>query len=418
MIRLIPLAIGCIFALQSFFSFAFASELSDNYPLEKVVVLSRHNLRAPLASPDSIISQITPHTWFSWTSRSGELSLKGGEIETLMGQYFRLWLEEEKLIPINYEPAFGEVRFYSNSFQRTIATAQYFSSGMLPVANVHIEHHLGLNESDPVFILARQLPINDDNFLRKSEEELSAMGGTKAIGEGAANAVALVENVLDFKTSKYAEENNITTFPTDDITLTLDKTYRFDGSIRPAMKAADALVLQYYEEPDATKAAFGHQLTDEEWTEIGRLKELSLHTIYRMPSISTVIAQPLLEVMLNELRLDGRKFTFLCGHDTNLCSILSSLSVEDYSLPNTIEPDTPIGAKLVIEKRRGTDGQAYASLSLVYQSTEQIRNREMLSLDHPPMIVPLRLKGLYANEDGLYLFSELEKRFSDALEKY
>jgi glucose-1-phosphatase len=134
-----------------------------------------------------------------------------------------------------------------------------------------------------------------------------------------------------------------------------------------------------------------------------------------MPSISTVIAQPLLKVMLNELRLDGRKFTFLCGHDTNLCSILSSLRVEDYSLPNTIEPDTPIGAKLVIEKRRGTDGQAYASLSLVYQSTAQIRNREMLSLEHPPMIVPLRLKGLYANEDGLYLFSDLEKRFSDAV---
>lgn len=418
MTRIILLAVGCLFTLQSFFLPAFASELSDKYPLEKVVVLSRHNIRAPLASPDSIITQITPHTWFSWTSRSGELSLRGGEIETLMGQYFRLWLEDEKLIPVNYEPALGEVRFYSNSFQRTIATAQYFSSGMLPVANVHIEHHLGINESDPVFIFMHPLPVNDEIFLRNSEEELAAMGGTNALGEGAAGAVALVENVLDFKDSKYANENNITTFPTDDITVTVNEGYHFDGSVRPAMKAADALVLQYYEEPDSTKAAFGHQLTNAEWTEIGRLKELSLHTIYCMPSVSTVLAQPLLEVMLDEMQLDGRRFTFLCGHDTNLCTILSALGVEDYNLPNTIEPGTPIGAKLVIEKRKGQDGQDYAFLSLVYQSTEQIRNREMLSLGHPPMIVPLRLKGLNMNEDGLYLFSELEKRFLDALNKY
>lgn len=68
-----------------------------------------------------------------------------------MGQFFRKWLEQEGLFPENYMPEDGAVRFYANSMQRTIATAQYFSSGLLPVANVRIEHHEQLNKMDPVF---------------------------------------------------------------------------------------------------------------------------------------------------------------------------------------------------------------------------------------------------------------------------
>ena len=105
---------------------------SNEYTLDKVVVLSRHNIRSPLSDGSSTLAKVTPHQWFNWTSRASELSLRGGVLETIMGQYFRKWLESETLIPENYIPEDGEVRFYSNSMQRTIATAQYFSSGMLP----------------------------------------------------------------------------------------------------------------------------------------------------------------------------------------------------------------------------------------------------------------------------------------------
>ena len=61
--------------------------------------------------------------------------------ELMMGQYFRKRLVRDGLIAENEQPKEGEIRFYANSLQRTIATAQYFSSGMLPIANVPIEHH-------------------------------------------------------------------------------------------------------------------------------------------------------------------------------------------------------------------------------------------------------------------------------------
>ena len=53
--------------------------------LDRVVVLSRHNIRSPLSGGGSVIGEITPHTWFAWTSRPSELSLRGGMAETLKG---------------------------------------------------------------------------------------------------------------------------------------------------------------------------------------------------------------------------------------------------------------------------------------------------------------------------------------------
>ena len=127
------------------------SPSDGSYHLEQVVVLSRHNIRAPLSNSGSAVGQLTPHAWTEWTAPDSELTLKGGVAETIMGQYFRKWLESEQLIPENYIPEDGEVRFYTNARQRTIATAQYFSSGMLPVANVPIEYKDEIGATDPTF---------------------------------------------------------------------------------------------------------------------------------------------------------------------------------------------------------------------------------------------------------------------------
>ena len=42
------------------------------YTLEQVVVLSRHNIRSPLSGGDSLLGQVTPHTWHTgsgWSRR-------------------------------------------------------------------------------------------------------------------------------------------------------------------------------------------------------------------------------------------------------------------------------------------------------------------------------------------------------------
>ena len=67
---------------------------------------------------------------------------------------------------------------------------------------------------------------------------------------------------------------------------------------------------------------------------------------------------------------------------------------------------------------RAQDGTEYADLWLVYASSEQIRKESALALQHPPVAVRLKLKGLQANKDQLYLLSDVEQRFSTAIAAY
>ena len=390
----------------------------EHYTLKQVVVLSRHNIRSPLSGRQSALQRITPHEWYHWSSAPSELSLRGGALETMMGQYFRKWLVSEGLMQENEIPAEGAMRFYANSKQRTIATAQYFSSGMLPVANVRIEHHCEMDKMDPVF--HPQITDDNEDFKALAQQQIAAMGGEKGmagIGEKMADNYKVLERVLDMDQSRACLEGDTCHFHTDDAHVYLVK-YRepgMGGSLRLACQAADALVLQYYEEPDAVKAAFGDTISWEDWESISAIKDWYGDVLFTAPAVACQVARPLLQTMLEELQNDKRKFTFLCGHDSNIGSVLAALEAEDYSLPNTIEKKTPIGCKLVIEKRENPEGQQFVSLKLVYQSTEQLRNMTLLDMENPPMVFPVKLKGLSANADGLYPYEALVERFAEKL---
>ena len=395
----------------------------DNYQLEEMVVLSRHNIRSPLSGNGSALGNLTPHAWFKWTSGPSELSLRGGQLETMMGQYFGALLESEGLIgdKNTYIPAPGEMRFYANSMQRTIATAQYFSSGMLPVANVTIEHKYAPSKMDPVF--NPQLTFVSDAFRSQAMAEIGAMGGAKGlqgINDKVEKNYRTIEKALDLKDSPAAKKDGFTSFRSDDLQIFLEegKEPAMKGSLKQANSASDAFILQYYEEKDVVKAGFGHKLTHQEWEEIASIKDVYGDVLFTAPSVAVNVAHPLLQEMAKELSVPGRKFTFLCGHDSNIASVLAALDVESYDLPQSIEKKTPIGSKLVVEKFAGKDGREYAALSIVYQTTDQLRERTALTLDNPPMVYPVRLKGLKANADGLYRLEDLKRRFQQAIDAY
>ncbi|BAL82692.1 putative glucose-1-phosphatase [Selenomonas ruminantium subsp. lactilytica TAM6421] len=397
------------------------ADFQDKYQLEEMVVLSRHNIRSPLSGNGSALGNLTPHAWFKWTSGPSELSLRGGQLETMMGQYFRQRLVKDGLMTENYLPKEGEMRFYANSMQRTIATAQYFSSGMLPVANVKIEHKYAPSKMDPVF--NPQLTFVSDAFRSQAMKEISAMGGKnglQGINDKLNGEYRTLEKALDLKDSPMAKKDGFSRFKNDDLQIMLEvnKEPAMKGSLKLANSASDAFILQYYEEPDTTKAGFGHKLTQQEWEQIASVKDVYGDVLFTAPSVAVNVAHPLLKEMQNELAQPGRKFTFLCGHDSNIASVLAALDVEEYSLPNSIEKKTPIGSKLVIEKFAGKDGKEYAAMSLVYQNPEQLRDRTALTLDNPPEIFPLKLKGMKTNVDGVYRLKDVQQRFEQAIKAY
>jgi hypothetical protein len=194
-----------------------------------------------------------------------------------------------------------------------------------------------------------------------------------------------------------------------------DKEPDITGAIKPAQQVADALLLQYYEEPDVVKAAFGHDLSDEDWAELGQFMTTCLEMKHGAPLVAANIANPLLRELESELKNKDRKFTFFCAHDCTVLSTLSALGAEDYALPESIETKTPIGVKLVFERRRDKEGRAWYRVSLIYRSTEQIRSGELLTLDNPPLRYDLRFEGVKTNADGLIDEADLFSLFDRSI---
>lgn len=396
-------------------------EFKEKYTLKEVVILSRHNIRSPLSDNGSALGKLTPHRWTNWSAASSELTLRGGVLETMMGQFFRKWLVSEGLFTENYVPNADEVNFYANSMQRTIATAQYFSSGFMPVANVAVRHRYAPSKMDPVFF--PRLTKVSEAFCSDAMNQIAAMGGKKGIrgiNEGLEDSYRIIADVLDLKDSPACKSGETCAFDDYDTQIILKKGEEpsMKGSLKLANSASDAFILQYYEEADAQKAAFGHDISISDWEKIARIKDVYGDVLFTAPVVAYNVAHPLLVYMNDELNSDVRKFTFLCGHDSNIASVNAALEVEDYELPSSIEKKTPIGSKLVFEKWIDKSGNEFVAINLVYQTTEQLRNIEMLDLDHSPMVYQLQLKGLKLNADGLYSFEDVNGRFEKAIAAY
>lgn len=367
----------------------------ERYTLKEVVILSRHSIRSPLSTNGSALSRLTPHQWINWTSASSELTLRGGVLETMMGQYFRKWLVDEGLFKENAVPTTDEVNFYANSMQRTIATAQYFSSGFMPLANVRVNHRYNASKMDPVF--CPRLTKVSDAFQQEALKQIAAMGGKKGIvgiNEKLKDSYAVTAKVLDLKDSPACKSGETCAFD-DYNTQFIFKLYdepKMKGSLKLANSASDAFILQYYEEPDVKKAAFGHDITLSDWEKIAKIKDVYGDVLFTAPIVAANVAHPLLVYLNDELNSAGRKFTFLCGHDSNIASVDAALGVDDYELPNSIEKKTPIGSKVVFEKWSDKSGKEFVAVNIVYQTTDQLRGLKMLSLDNPPMVYSLKLK--------------------------
>lgn len=115
------------------------------------------------------------------------------------------------------------------------------------------------------------------------------------------------------------------------------------------------------------------------------------------------VAKPLVKYIDNALVGDAAKaakVTLLVGHDSNIASLLTALDFKPYQLHNQYER-TPIGGKLVFQRWHDNGGNRdLMKIEYVYQSTEQLRNADALTLQSPPQRVTLALNGCPVDDNG------------------
>lgn len=397
-------------------------EFRSKYELKEVVVLSRHNIRAPLSGGNSVLGKVTTHTWTDWTANPSELTLKGGVLETMMGQYFRKWFEAEGLFKEGYCPNTDEVNIYANSMQRTIATAEYFNAGFLPTCNRPIYHRFTPSKMDPIFF--PRLTKVSEEFKKEALKEISDMGGEKGIvgiNESLKPSYETVKKVIDMKNSRACKEDTICDLNDYNTKLkfVLGEEPNMSGTLKLATQIADALILQYYEVTNDKEASFGNTLATKDWENISKIKDVYGDVLFSAPIVAVNVANPLLIYMRDELKSKDRKFTYLVGHDSNISSLTSALGFESYLLPLTIERKTPIGSKLIFEKWVDkASKKEFIKIKLLYQTTDQLRYMVPLSLKNPPASFPMKISGLQADEFGLYRYEDVISKFDNAITRY
>ena len=385
------------------------------YTLDQLVILSRHNIRSPLVSKNSVLTRLTnsDYQWFPWEGSPGTLTAKGERLETKMGTFFQEWLEKKDFIS-KYSPDNYAFRFYANAKQRCQLTARSFAAALLPGQNPVVEMNAPFDTMGPVF--TPQMTKLSEEIVTRAQKEIQEEFGD--LNAHVASAYALMEHVIDIAHAPaYPDTTSFDQFPAS-VSFSLNAEPSMSGGLKMACTVSDALSLQYYEESDEKKAAFGHDLSFDDWVSISSVKEWYGDVLFTAPSVSVNVAHPLLQLSLDEMQDERRVFSFLCGHDSNVSSVLAALEAENVDLPGSIEKRTPIGCKLVFETFCGADGAKYADILMIYATAAQLRSEAALSYSNPPAGVKIKLKGLKENADGLYTLIDVQQRLSKAIVAY
>lgn len=398
-----------------------------NLSLEKVTVVSRHSVRTPLEQYLNTLDEITGdgYQWTRWSVPGSNLTLRGGALETLFGEYFRLWLDKEGLKLDSTDVYFG-----ASSKQRTIATARAFAAGMFPLMTVPVDYKVKADGSIG-YLDQDYLPLLNNRCAADGKFDTVAFKAEayRELGELQAPSYEFLEKILRMKHSEYARNNGNGHF---DNTVGVNLYFynrngkelepTMHGGLNKANMASDAFILQYYEMENAKDAAFGRRLSFEDWKKLASIKDCYGEILFaKAPIISVNISHCMLKRIQSEMSLEGHKFAFLCTHDSMIAAVLAALRVDDYELPNTIEVKTPIGFKMVLEQwvETGCDNpQKYVRARLVYQSTEQIRGMKQMNLSNPPMSYELSFAGLEKEPNGMYRYDNFMQHLQKSIDAY
>lgn len=365
-----------------------AQTVPEGYQLQQVLMMSRHNLRAPLANNGSVLEQSTPNKWPEWDVPGGQLTTKGGVLEVYMGHYMREWLAQQGMVKSGECPPPDTVYAYANSLQRTVATAQFFITGAFPGCDIPVHHQEKMGTMDPTFN-----PVITDDSAAFSEQAVAAM--EKELSKlQLTDSYQLLEKIVNYKDSPACKVKQHCSLV--DGKNTFSAKYQQEPGVSGPLKVGNSLVdaftLQYYEGFPMDQVAWGEIKSDQQWKVLSKLKNGYQDSLFTSPEVARNVAKPLVSYIDKAMvtdRASAPKITVLVGHDSNIASLLTALDFKPYQLHDQNER-TPIGGKIVFQ--RWHDSKANRDLmkiEYVYQSAEQLRNADALTLQAPAQRVTL-----------------------------
>lgn len=355
----------------------------EDMQLERVILLYRHGVRAPLAG-EVQVNEVNGKPWPRWPQAPGELTAHGAQGAERMGAYDRRRLAGEGLFAAGGCPAPSDVWFWANTDQRTIASAKALAQGFAPGCPIAIGH-LRQGSDDPLFhpIEAHAVAWQARDAVASIEAQTAGPDALAAPHTRELTTMAAVLGCMPGDTQPVCDarswHGSVKAAP-DGRQLVLT------GPIATTSGTAEAILMAYAEglAPDAV--GWGR-------ADAARLEQLSrlhalLFDIYARPRymaerITSVMSKRIIWTLQDAA---APRLSVLVGSDNNIVALASVLDIH-FRMPGYGQDDPPVGGALAIELwRRRATGQRLVRVFYQAQTLSQLRS---LRAD-PPVVRPLR----------------------------
>jgi 4-phytase/acid phosphatase len=367
--------------------------------LERVVLVARHGVRAPTASPQALQAQ-TGRAWPAWPVAPGELTPHGADALGRMAAFVRATYAQAGLLPAGACSGPGWVQVWADGGdQRTRESGAVWARTLACGATAR---HGPEGERDALFDAAGMgiFPIDP----RAGAAAISAATRDQADLVRPSDQASL--DALQAIVAPNACAGGVGPCFRAPTAIVAGKSgLKLTGSLALGSTLAENLLLEYAEGLPLEQVGWGRLGGDETQVERtlaavlpahDRAASLMRQTPYVASHNGAVLARTVLDLLQAKAPQDSRapplsgaaRLTVIAGHDTNLSNLAGVFGLS-WILPD--EPDaTAPDTTLAFEVWR--DGSAETVRVVVYsQSLRQLRTASVLDQRHPPGVTPIPL---------------------------
>lgn len=353
-----------------------AAQTLQQMQVERVVLLSRHGVRAPTDTNAELDRQVaTPFP--AWPVAPGELTPRGAELMKFMGSFYREIYAGRGLLSTDRCPRPGTIMAYADVDQRTRVSAQSLLEGIYAQCKIQAEYQADLSRPDPLFhpVAAGVCPIDE---ARARSFILERVGGS-------------IQNHIDMYMPQYSRLQSVlcpsTPAPGNaqggaSCGLWMQPTrialkngrMSIDGPVRTASSMMEIFLLQAAQGMPTNQVAWGRFRDFDELRDLMYLRKIDSDLTQRTDYIAQRSGSALLQAILDGLqRTDDRRLTILVGQDTNIANIAGLLDIH-WVIPGFQADDASPGGALAFELLKNpADGTRSVRLAYYAQTVDQMR---------------------------------------------
>lgn len=370
-------------------SCAHAATVGDGpWVLERAVLLQRHGVRAPTATP-AALARYSAQPWPQWPVGPGELTEGGRRALGVMASYIRARYARLGLLPSAGCPAPGRLYVWADSSdQRTRASGAIMAAGLAPGCSVAAHH--ATSRHDPLFHAEGICPL--DARAARAQILTRVHGNLNALGPRYERARSALQSVLwpDARDCSGSSSARCVMLDGHNRLTVAHGKLKLTGPLKVGAALSENLLLEYADGLPNEEVGWGRAAS------IRRLQRiLPLHVRYadlmrHTPAIAASGGTPLTRLML--LFLEQRpaadastaaarvpaaaRLVILAGHDTNLSNVGSVLGL-DWTLPGEPDSTAPDTALAIELWRNVRNGHQYVRAVVFYQTLAELRAETM-----------------------------------------